>query len=67
MAAKDNNTASYDDSEIPRGKDVEETKNLMPGAREPKSFTVGEKNTYNRDKTKHHPFGELGAMGWADD
>ena len=51
---------SYDSSTPITGKDVKSTKMLEPGAREP--YNTG-KNTQDRDKTKHKPFGKLGLKG----
>lgn len=58
-----NNQALSYDSDIPKGKPVEQTKQLEPGAREP--YATGA-NKIERQKTKHKPFGKLGVKGFAD-
>lgn len=63
MSTRSNNIISYDDEDIPKGKCVDETKMLVPGAREPEAFVKGH-NPQRRDvKEKHKPWGKLGLKG----
>jgi len=53
---------SYDSDTPIEGKNVQDTKQLTPGAREP--YATGT-NQIQRQTTKHPNFGTLGAMGTA--
>jgi len=55
---------TYTSATKTEGVRVENTKQLTPGAREP--YATGTNKVGERFKTKHKPFGKLGAKGFAE-